>query len=211
VFSDQRDVINRLAREVATEHSLFEGRVEDGQSRSMSASNPNLIGAKNVADVVRAVHVGVTGRVGRKVDDELSRNEVVAARKVKQFLDTLLASFSELRDVVNSELTPAELRKQSMLGYGTTLRVLAGVYHELKRADEGQTPFSESEVREVFKALAPRFSEIPIAEDNEFWLATGAFLVGNNAPQSSQGALRSLTDFLVKWAREERTKLRAVA
>src|SRR6185369_14985839 len=55
VFSDQRDVVNRIAREVATEHPLFVGRVEDGQSRSMTASNMNLIGAKIVADVVRAV------------------------------------------------------------------------------------------------------------------------------------------------------------
>src|SRR6266511_532730 len=50
VFSDQRDVVNRIAREVATEHPLFvEGGVEDGQSASMGASNPNLIGAKIVA------------------------------------------------------------------------------------------------------------------------------------------------------------------
>ncbi|MDP9223869.1 MAG: hypothetical protein M3P18_08435, partial [Actinomycetota bacterium] len=167
VFSDQRDVVNRIARDVATEHSLFEGRVEDGQSRSMSSSNTNLIGAKNVADIVRAVHIGVTGRVGRRVEDELTTNEVQAGAKVKQFLDTLLNSFAPLRAIVNNELTPADLRKDSMLGYGTMLRVLAGVYHDLKRADEGQEPFSEAEIRAVFKALEPRFSEIPVAEDNE--------------------------------------------
>ena len=157
VFSDQRDVVNRIAREVATEHPLFtEGGVEDGQSTSMSASNPKLIGAKNVADIVRSVHVGVTGRVGRRVDDELSSNEVLASRKVKNFLDTLLASFPELRQIVNGEITPIELRKESMLGYGTIYRVLAGVYYELKRADEGKSPFSESEIREVLKKLANR-------------------------------------------------------
>ncbi len=126
VFSDQRDVVNRIAREVATEHPLFvEGGVEDGQSRSMSSTNPNLIGAKIVADVVRAVHVGVNGRVGRRTEDELSRNEVLAAKKDKQFLDTLLDSFAGLRAVVNGESTPTDLRQESMLGYGTTLRVLA--------------------------------------------------------------------------------------
>lgn len=209
VFSDQRDVVNRIARDVATEHSLFEGRVEDGQSRSMSAGNPNLIGAKQVADIVRAVHIGVTGRVGKRVEDELTKNEVQAAAKVKQFLDTLLNAFAPLRAIVNNETTPQELRQESMLGYGTTLRVLAGVYHDLKRADEGQEPFSEAEIREVFKALEPRLSEIPVLEDNEFWMGTGAFLAGGNAPQSTQGALRSLTDHLVAWAREQRTKMRA--
>lgn len=207
VFSDQRDVVNRIAREVATEHPLFEGRVEDGQSTSMSAGNPNLIGAKNVADVVRAVHVGVNGRVGKRTEDELERNEVLAARKVKGFLDTLLESFPELRAVVNNEITPIDLRKESMLGYGTIFRVLAGVYYELKRADEGLTPFSESEIREIFKLLGPKMREIPVAEDNEFWIKTGAFLAGGNAPQSTQGALRSLTDALVSWARNRRKKL----
>ncbi len=212
VFSDQRDVVNRIARDVATEHSLLEGRVEDGQSRSMSASNPNLIGAKNVADIVRAVHIGVTGRVGKRIEDELTKNEVQAGAKVKQFLDTLLSSFAPLRAIVNNEQTPQELRKESMLGYGTTLRVLAGVYHDLKRANEageGQESFSEAEVRAVFKLLEPRLSEIPVAEDNEFWIGSGAFMAGGNAPQSMQGALRSLTDYLVDWARGERKKMRA--
>ncbi len=91
------------------------------------------------------------------------------------------------------------------------LRVLAGVYYELKRADEGQTPFTESEVRETFKALAPRMREIPVAEDNEFWISTGAFLAGGNAPNSTQGALRSITDALVTWAREQRPTLQQAA
>lgn len=91
------------------------------------------------------------------------------------------------------------------------LRVLAGVYYELKRADEGQIPFSESEVRGVFRALGPKMREIPIREENDFWLSTGAFLVGGNAPQSRQGSLRSLTDNLVKWARAHRGDLSKAA
>ena len=213
VFSDQRDVINRIARDVATEHPLFvQGGVEDGQSTAMSLSNPKLIGAKIIADIVRSVHTGVNGRVGKRTDDELSRNEVAAGKKVTQFLDTLLASYTSLREIVNGDKTPIELRQESMLGYGTTLRVLAGVYYELKRADEGQSPFSESEIREAFKGLAPKFLEIPVQEDNAFWMSTGAFNVGSSAPQSRQGTLRSLTDALVAWARENRGKaVRAAA
>jgi hypothetical protein len=96
-----------------------------------------------------------------------------------------------------------------MLGYGTTLRVLAGLYHDLKRADEGQEPFSEAEIRAVFKTLEPKFAQIPVAEDNDFWIRTGAFIAGGNAPQSMQGALRSLTDDLMEWAREERKRMPA--
>jgi hypothetical protein len=192
---------------LATEHPLFvEGGVEDGQATSMSAANPNLIGAKNVADLVRAVHVGVTGRVGKRVEDELTRNEVLAARRVTQFLNTLVDSFSDLREIVNGETTPIELRKKTMLASGTMLRVLAGVYYELKLADEGRTPFSESEIREAFKPLEPRMREIPITEASEYWLKSGAFSVGNHAPQSRQGQLRSLTQTLVDEAIANRGK-----
>jgi hypothetical protein len=86
------------------------------------------------------------------------------------------------------------------------------MYYELKRADEGLTPFSESEIREAFKELQPKFREMPVQEDNEFWMGTGAFLVGSNAPQSRQGTLRSLTDALVKRARAGRDqRVRIVA
>lgn len=125
--------------------------------------------------------------------------------------DTLLEGFPELRDIVNGDLAPVELRKQTMLGSGTMLRVLAGVYFELKRADEGQTPLTESEIRDAFKALGPKLSEIPITEDNEFWISTGAFLAGGNAPSATQGALRSLTTMLVEWARERRPSLQRAA
>ena len=75
-----------------------------------------------------------------------------------------------------------------------------------------EAPFSESEIREAFKALDPKLREIPVADGNEFWIKTGAFTPGANAPGSRQGQLRSLTDALATWARENRGKtVRAVA
>ena len=66
---DQRDVINRMASDLIDNHPLLKGRVELGQSSRMSAKNPNFIGAKSVADIARAVNLGVSGRVGKRVQD----------------------------------------------------------------------------------------------------------------------------------------------
>lgn len=40
----------------------------------------------------------------------------------------------------------------------------------------------------------------PIAEDNEFWVSTGAFLAGSSAPQGSQGPMIALTRSLAALA-----------
>jgi hypothetical protein len=202
---DQRDVINRIAAEMIEEHPLLQDRVELGQSTRMTASNPNFIGAKAVADIVRAVHVGVTGRVGTRVEDELSRNQAAAAQRVKTFLDVLLASFRDLRAIANGELEPIALRaedsdRRSMLGSSTMLRALAGVYRELTLTSDTGTPMTRSQVQEFFSKLEPLMRQIPITPES-VWTSTGAFLPEKTAPQATQGAIGSLVVALADWAR----------
>ena len=70
---DQRDVVNRIAVQLIETHVLLQDRVETGQSTRMTSSNANLLGAKSVADIVRAVLVG-TGRIGVRIEDEINRD-----------------------------------------------------------------------------------------------------------------------------------------
>ena len=112
---DQRDVINRIAAELIENHPLLEDRVELGQSnRRLSPNNPNFIGAKTVADIARAVQVGVSGRVGARIEDELSRNLPEAVTKVETFLDLLVAALPELQDMIDGDLEPGELRTEDL-------------------------------------------------------------------------------------------------
>jgi DGQHR domain-containing protein len=206
---DQRDVINRIAVDLMENHALLIDRVEIGQSTRMSTTNPNFIGAKTVADLVRAVNIGVSGRVGKRVEDELSRNMPAAVAKVEAFLDILVAGFPELQRLVDEELEPVELRAEnsparSMIASATMLRALAGAYHDLTRppASSGDPmPLKRSEVEVFFSKLAPRLREIPITEDETFWMSTGAFMPGTSAPQARQGTINALVASLVSWAR----------
>jgi hypothetical protein len=176
----------------------------------VSRNNPNFIGAKTVADIARAVQVGANGRVGARVEDELSRNLPDAVARVETFLDLLVAAFPELREVIDGELEPGELRvdespHRSMIASATMLRALAGAYHDLttKPASVGDPkPLKRSELEVFFASLAPKMRIISIAEDDGFWMPTGAFMAGSNAPQGSQGPMTALTRRLVAWARD---------
>jgi hypothetical protein len=203
--------VNQIAVEIMEEHPLLVGRVEYGQSTRMSSKNPNLIGAKSVADLVRTVHVGISGRIGRGIEAEMAKNVPAAGRRVRTFLDTLVAGFDDLQAIVDGDIDPIDLREpgsenRSMIGSATMLRALAGVYHDLtdREGKDGMAPMARSEVISYFRTLAPRMREIPIAEDNAFWLSTEAFIPGTTAPQARQGSMNSLVRALVKDARAYR-------
>jgi hypothetical protein len=203
-YLDQREVVNRIAVDLIDDHPLLVDRVEIGQSKRMSATNPNLMGAKTVADIIRAVHVGITGRIGRKVEDEMARNETAALQKVRSFLDLLVTSFKEMGDVMDGDLEPADLRRESLLGSATILRVLAATYHELTKRPESPgdpAPMSRSQIEAFFKALEPHMRDIPIKEKDKLWMPTGAFIAGTTAPQARRQSLKQLTDAMLDWAR----------
>jgi len=199
---DQRDVVNRVAFQMIQDHVLFEGRVEQGERARFSASNENLLGAKGVADIVRAVFVG-TGRIGRRTEDELSKNIVGSAEKVQRFLDLLVASFDDLRAVVDGDLTPLELRAKSMLGSMTMLRALAAAYFNLTdtEAAKGQRVLSRAEIEDYFRRLTPKLRRIPVTDDDQLWLGTGAFTAGAMAPSARSQDFSALVNSLTEWAR----------
>ncbi|HEX3734047.1 MAG TPA: DNA sulfur modification protein DndB [Solirubrobacterales bacterium] len=205
---DQRDVVNRMAAQLIEDHPLFEGRVERGQSTRMSAKNPNFIGAKSVADIARAVNVGVGGRVGKRVQDELSKELPIAVERVETFLDVLVAAFPELEAMIDEDIDPIDLREEgsehrSMVASATMLRILAGVYHDLTVGGKGadEEPLNRSEVEVFFSLLAPKLRDVPIDEKDPFWMPTGVFLAGATAPSARQGSMSSLVRQIVDWAR----------
>ena len=198
---DQRDVVNRIALQLIQSHVVLQDRVELGQSSRMGPNNENLIGAKGVADIVRAVLVG-SGRIGARVEDEVTNSMASSVTKVTQFLDVLLGAFDDLRDVVEGRIEARELRNKTMLGSVTMMRVIAIAYHNLVLVDPqpGERVLSRAEVEDFFRKLAPALRLIPITEDS-FWLATKAFLPGASAPQARQGTIKSLAESIVSWAR----------
>jgi hypothetical protein len=64
------------------------------------------------------------------------------------FLGCITEAFADLAAVADDTLTPQQLRQTSLLGSVGTLRVLAGVYHELSAAE-----VDDEEITDFFRRL----------------------------------------------------------
>ena len=138
---DSSKIANRTLDRVMN-HALLHNKVDLEQDR-MTLRNPNLMGAKHVADLTRAVAVGVSGRIGRKRESELDDATII--EHVHSFLGCITDAFVDLSAVAEGALEPQQLRRDSLLGSTGMLRVLAGVWHELNAQD-----VDDDEVTEFF-------------------------------------------------------------
>ncbi|MBL7495119.1 hypothetical protein I6A84_34725 [Frankia sp. CNm7] len=172
---DNYKVANRTLSDVI-DHPLLKNRVDAEQDR-MTPKNPNLLGAKHVADITRAVVAGAGGRISKKAEQTLTDGEVI--EQVKDFLDVISNAFADLAAITEedpdternpNELTLAqELRRTSLLGSVGMLRVLGGVFHQLRT---GETPVELDDITEFFKRLDPHMAA-PVS-DTSIWRTTDA-------------------------------------
>ncbi|WP_116044483.1 DNA sulfur modification protein DndB [Amycolatopsis palatopharyngis] len=160
---DGSKIANRTLDRVL-DHALFKGRVDLEQDR-MTRNNVNLIGAKHVADLTKAVAVGVGGRISKRREAELSEEAVVEG--VHSFLDSITGAFTELADVAEGTLSPSDLRSRSLLGSVGMLRVLAGSFHALREKE-----IDEDDITAFLATLAPHMSA-PVSESG-IWRRTEA-------------------------------------
>lgn len=194
---DSRKVVNRALPDVM-KHPLLDGRVDEDHDR-LSGSNNNLVSAKHVADLIRTAQVGIARRISRKLEAELTDHQV--AENASQFLDALDA-FPDMHAIKEGQVEPAELRKRSLLGSATMLRVLAGAYYELGVAPhekrKGKPLMSKTEIARFFSELAPHMGA-PVSQSSP-WMKTGRFMENGMAPNARQGDLSALCSQLVEWA-----------
>lgn len=172
---DSYKVANRTLSDVI-DHPLLKGRVDAEQDR-MTLKNPNLLGAKHVADITRAVIAGAGGRISKKAEQTLTDGEVI--EQVNDFLDIISNAFTDLAAITEDdpeaerkpgELTMAqELRRSSLLGSVGMLRVLGGVFRELRAGDN---PAELDDITEFFKRLDPHMAA-PVTESS-IWRTTAA-------------------------------------
>jgi hypothetical protein len=192
---DRRKVVHR-ALPLVMEHSLLKGRVEEESDR-LSGTNSNLLTAKNVADIIRTVQVGPARRISKRLESELEERAV--AESTNRFLDVMEDAFPNLEAITEGEKSPAELRRDSLLGSATMVRVLAGVYYELVVADEGKR-MTDEEVTNFFAKLTDQMSA-PISPEGGPW-SPSLFKDSGMAPQASQGDIKKLVDVIVGWSGE---------
>lgn len=211
---DSRQIVNRCIDPVM-EHRLLKDRVDLQRDRILG-QNENLMGAKHVADLVRTVQVGISGRLTKQREETLDEAKLID--DARDFLDTLIEGFTDYLAIADNVLTPPELRQRSLLASVSMQRVLAGVYHDLLFApqtrlvrpprdpDEPEAirvprPRSRGEVVRFFQGLAPHMAA-PVREDS-IWLGeTKQFSLGDSAPRASAQDLKELTTTIRNWAIE---------
>ncbi|MGE2816448.1 hypothetical protein ACQI5H_15115 [Mycobacterium heidelbergense] len=151
------------------------------------------MGAKHVADLTRAVAVGVSGRIGRKRESELDDATII--EQVHSYLGCITEAFTDLSAVAEGNLTPQQLRQDSLLGNIGVLRVLAGVWHRLHAND-----VDDDEITEFFRKLDKHMAA-PI--DNEgIWRVTRAaddFEPNASAPIMRTQNLQHLAGVITEW------------
>lgn len=204
---DQSKLVNRVTSRIASElpHPLLDGKVDFNKDR-IAGDSSMLISAKTLADSVRALSVGIAGRISRVQELEWPDEDI--EQRSRKFLDALQEAFSK-----DFSKTTQELRKTSLLGSGTIFRVLAGVWFELTSSTNAQGKpikprMSVSDAQAFFTKLAPHMS-IPIKTGNK-WLATGVFPspAGGavvTAPGSRNQELKKLTVEITNWALSPQT------
>lgn len=198
VSFDRRNVLNRVAMNLAEQHPLLMDRVDFERDRT-TLSNENLVSGKNLVDIVRHVVLGIDGRM--TIRREKAYKESAIEAMAGKFLDALTESFPQLDRVANDELHPLDLRQDDLLGSATILRVLAGAYHELAvdNSDDDNprvTIDGDTQARKLYSLLADHMG-IPI---EKAWLETGCFESKNSrAPGSRTQQLRALTDIVTSW------------
>ncbi|WP_280467106.1 DNA sulfur modification protein DndB [Nocardia cyriacigeorgica] len=206
---DNYKVANRTLSDVI-DHPLLKGRVDAEQDR-MTLKNPNLMGAKHVADITRAVIAGAGGRISKKAEETLTDGEVI--EQVKDFLDAMSTAFTDLAAIAEEDPAAArigeslcqQLRRTSLLGSVGMWRVLGGVFRELRRGD---SPAELGDIAEFFKRLDPHMVA-PITETS-LWRTTAAdvdFEPNASAPIMRTQNIVHLVGVIAGWYRKAPAEL----
>lgn len=196
---DQRVLLNRVAQELTQSVELLDERV-DPNVDTVRGSSPYLISGKTLVDIVRATAIGISGYMTRR---RKSAFKDAAIEKIgRTYFETLVDCFPDFQTLAAGEESVVELRKRSLLGSSTVLRVLAGVFHDVAvdLSDEDHPHVSAvglQRVRKLFGDLAPHM-HLPIAPE---WVDT-TFFPGpdSRAPSSRTQDLRGLTAEIGRWA-----------
>ncbi len=197
---DRRRVVNRALNKILSDPNsseLFQNKV-DLQLDRITGGNPNLLGASHLADIIKILAIGLGGRMTESKEALLDEGELVAA--TEEFCNVLVVSFPDLAAIYEGTKTPNGLRGRSILVSTTMLRVLAGVYHELRTVREQST----DDITAFFGKLAPR-THAPVtagSPSGDLWLSVGEtepFTEGAAAPGARAQQVKELVAIITGW------------
>ena len=189
---DDRKVVNRALNLVLQENPFLDGLVDLEQDRA-TGNSPYLLGAKHVADILRALTVG-NGRIGKA--QEAIFEEKVIASEFDEFVDGLVEGFPPLASLEAGDLSAPDLRVESLIGSNVMWRAFAAAWFELKSSG-----WSAEKIQKSFSSFAPHMG--PVFEDPaDTWFQTKVFQPAEGKPTTSPTSraqdFKTLTSFIVE-------------
>lgn len=195
---DTKKKVNRAVMDLLSDVNtdiLIKGRIDEQKDR-VAGQNPNLLGSGKLADIVRELRKGVLGRFSAQDEETIDHKSLV--RDTNEFFAVLRTSFKPLEAIASGKSTPAELRGTHLVMSVTMMRILAGVFHELRKSDVQPT-----EITEFFKTI-DRAGATPLSRKTAYgkmWIDadTGAFVEDENAPGSRSQVIRAAVELITGW------------
>ena len=195
---DMKKAVNRAVVDLITGSNtdiLIKNRIDE-QTDRMTGANPNFIGSGTLAEIVRSLRKGITGRFSAQ--DEESTDHMSLVRETNDFFELLREAFKPLADIAQDKVRPAEYRKKHLVMSATMLRILAATHYELKERGAGKV-----EITDYFRAI-DRTGGTPLTSNTaagKMWInsSNGAFVEGENAPGSRSQAKKDVVAQLVTW------------
>lgn len=186
---NSRSPFARAARLIIETHPLLRGRIDETKGSVPRGSEKwYTLGA--VYDALRVLNSGIYGRM----TDEDGYEEAEITRLSKQFFDLLADSRDEYQDISEGKYKASELRSQSILLSGTTLRAIAGGVRQ-RLVQDGQTD----------QSLAERYSDgmrgIDFASMKR-WSEAGFVAPGSWTPASRLQNLAAGGALIAQWITE---------
>ncbi|QIK64597.1 hypothetical protein G7068_16240 [Leucobacter viscericola] len=160
---DSRKVVNR-ALPMVLESPLLASRIEMELDR-INRKSENFLSAKNVAEIIKNVTVGLNGRVSRRQDQELEERHV--ADRAKAFFDDLTEAFPRCAQCSWDSCSPENCARQACLGLRGSFEFLPGSTTSsfsltcMAGAANRWSTTSGSSHR-MFPATAPRLSRLDL-------------------------------------------------
>ena len=192
---DQTDAFNLMALRVADESALFAGRVEL-ESSSITRTSQNIIAINQLAMALKALEVGVNGRVSRTRNQEYMLDLDSLFERCIDWADRFLPSArDEYRDLTTGDIENDEIplaRSDTMAYNATVIRVLAGCYYEWTQDGHDWKPLADFLRGE---SLKPRVTEGSLLID------AGIVAPGGISPVSQIRAIEATVGYIVQQAR----------
>ena len=200
---DQNKIVNRAVSTMLEDGAtsvLIRNRV-DTQNDRITGRNPNLIGAGNLAEVVRVVQAGLNGRISAAQEKTLDHKHV--AKDVNTFFNVITEAFPEFASIASGDETVSDMRSKSIMVSVTMIRVLAAVYHNLTRTDQA----SRSQIVTFFGKIA-QHTDAPVRSgtpSGDLWInatVDKAFTDGATAPGARSQQVKQLVTAMTNWYSE---------